>query len=99
LRRVFLIVYILLFSVFAQSQQAKQYTFTHFSTVNGLVSNSANAIMQDKDGFMWIATNNGLQRYDGNSFVTFQKGGTSLLPDDRIITIYKDKRDNIWLTF
>ena len=83
----------------ALGQRAKQYTFTHFSTVNGLVSNSANAIVQDKDGFMWIATDNGLQRYDGNSFITFQKGGKNQLPDDRIITIFKDEKQNIWLTF
>lgn len=38
---------------------------------NGLLSNSVNCFDQDSDGFMWVGTNRGLQRYDGYRFETF----------------------------
>lgn len=42
-----------------------------FTTVNGLPDNSINDIQKDQDGYLWIATNKGLSRFDGKNFVTF----------------------------
>lgn len=41
------------------------FRFRHFSVEDGLSSNSVRAIMQDKYGFLWIGTEEGLNRYDG----------------------------------
>ena len=41
--------------------------FRHFSVEDGLSSNSVRAIMQDKYGFLWIGTDEGLNRYDGTT--------------------------------
>lgn len=80
-------------------QQARQYSFKHFSTLNGLVSNSANAVVQDKEGFIWIATTHGLQRYDGNTFLTFKsvEGNAGAIPSSNIVSLYRDKKDKLWL--
>ena len=80
-------------------QRARQYSFKHFSTLNGLVSNSANAIVQDQEGFIWIATTHGLQRYDGNTFLTFKaaEGNAAAIPSSNIISLFKDKKDKLWL--
>ena len=43
----------------------------HISTRDGLPGNTINEITQDPDGFIWIATNNGLSRYDGHSTVNY----------------------------
>ncbi len=82
-----------------QGQQARQYSFKHFSTLNGLVSNSANAIAQDKDGFIWIATTHGLQRYDGNTFLTFKalEGAPTTIPTTNIVSLFTDSKSNLWL--
>ena len=61
-------------------------------TSDGLPSNSVRYMYQDSKGFLWFGTLNGLSRYDGNSFLTFQPGndGKPSLADNRIfnITVY-----------
>ena len=44
--------------------------FRHFSVEDGLSSNSVRALMQDKYGFLWIGTDEGLNRYDGTTVKT-----------------------------
>lgn len=81
------------------AQQARQYAFKHFSTLNGLVSNSVQAITQDKQGYIWMATTNGLQRYDGNAFLTFtsDENRPKSIPSNNIYHIFIDTRENLWL--
>jgi ligand-binding sensor domain-containing protein len=43
--------------------------FTHLTTNDGLSQGYVTAILQDRRGFMWYATRDGLNRYDGNAFV------------------------------
>ena len=45
--------------------------FDHLTTLNGLSSNKVNAILQDREGFYWVATTNGLNRYDGSRFKVY----------------------------
>lgn len=47
------------------------YIFNRFSRNEGLNTNNVNCVWQDKKGFLWIGTENGIQRYDGRKFVTF----------------------------
>lgn len=60
------------------AQQAK-YTLRHYTSENGLPQNSVATIVQDRDGFIWLTTYNGLVRFDGQSFVTFNKSTLGLL--------------------
>lgn len=78
---------------------ARQYVFTRFSTFNGLSSNLVNNLVQDRRGYMWLATPNGLQRYDGNKFTTFkhQHRNPQTLPDDNVGRVYMDKQDRLWI--
>ena len=43
-------------------------------TSDGLPSNSVRCMFQDSKGFLWLGTLDGLTRYDGNTFLTYQKG-------------------------
>ena len=52
--------------------QARQFVFTHFNSTRGLASNYVNNIIQDQKGYIWLATANGLQRYDGIKFSTYR---------------------------
>lgn len=49
------------------------YALRHYTSEDGLPQNSVNSITQDRDGFIWVTTNMGLARFDGQSFVTFGK--------------------------
>ena len=48
--------------------QYRSMMFDRFTIENGLSNNSVNNILQTHDGFLWIATKDGLNRYDGQSF-------------------------------
>ena len=81
------------------AQQAREYSFKHFSVASGLAANTVSSVAQDADGYIWIATTNGLQRYDGNSFITFKssENDTTSIPSNHISSLYKDKQNNLWL--
>ncbi|MBO9683922.1 MAG: hypothetical protein J7502_14865, partial [Flavisolibacter sp.] len=97
--RSFALVVFLFLSFATLAQQARQYAFRHFTTMNGLASNGTGAVLQDKDGYIWIGTQNGLQRYDGNNFITFRHriSDPSSIPSDYIAFMYQDGKGNLWL--
>ncbi len=78
---------------------ARQYIFTRFSTFNGLAANLINNLVQDRKGYIWLATPNGLQRFDGNKFTTFkhQHSNPHTMPDDNVALVYFDKSDRLWV--
>lgn len=61
---------VLLVSSFCASGQ--QYSFLHYKAENGLSYNSVMCVLQDRQGFMWFATRDGLNRYDGYRFKVFR---------------------------
>ncbi|MBT2591278.1 histidine kinase [Pedobacter sp. ISL-68] len=66
----------------------------HYNTKNGLASNNCYYILQDKKGFIWIATDNGLSRFDGTNFQNFTiEDG---LPDTQILQMKEDKDGRLW---
>ena len=75
------------------------YNFTHFTEETGLISYQVNATAQDLEGYIWIATNEGLQRYDGIRYKTFRPipNDTTSLPAKSIIQLLIDKNNNLWL--
>ena len=54
------------------AQETRQYSFTHYGANEGLASNEGRAVLHDDYGFVWVGTNNGLQRYDGSRFITLR---------------------------
>lgn len=80
----------------AQQMQAR---LDHYSTTNGLTSNSISDIIQDRFGFMWIATWNGLNRFDGYNFQNYATGKASGIKNfhNRILDLQTDLQGNIWM--
>jgi len=72
---------------------------SHFSMRDGLTSNAISDIAADKYGYVWLATYNGLCRYDGYSFYNYVTGMKSGIPDfhNRILQIRPDTDGNIWM--
>ena len=74
-------------------------SFENITTANGLIQNSALSIIQDKSGFMWIGTADGLTRYDGKKFVYYKhhNDDSTSLSDNFISELYQDKHGRIWI--
>jgi len=74
----------------AQGQEA---TFWQLSDEEGLPSMTVYEILQDDLGYIWMGTENGIYRYDGQSFKSFSD---PLLKDNTILKVRKDKWNRIW---
>lgn len=74
--------------------------FEHYSSENGLSHNYISQILQDRDGYIWISTWYGLNRFDGNRFVnyTVQPGDYSNLSHNRILSLCEDAAGYLWVT-
>jgi signal transduction histidine kinase/ligand-binding sensor domain-containing protein len=84
----------------ARSQTtAPDYLFFHLDVSDGLASNFVNEVIQDHEGFWWIATNNGLQRFDGKRFTTFfpERGPGYLPGTEQINAIFEDRQNFLWI--
>lgn len=81
------------------SAQPSQIKFTSLTSRDGLLSNSVNAILKDKYGLMWIATDDGLNKFDGTNFTVYrhQAGDSASLRANEILALYEDKAGNIWI--
>lgn len=67
---------------------------THFTVKDGLPSNHVYDVLEDKDGFMWFATNRGVSRYNGETFKNYTiKDG---LQNNDIWLLEKDHKNRIW---
>ncbi|HEX2534176.1 MAG TPA: two-component regulator propeller domain-containing protein [Chitinophagaceae bacterium] len=99
LRTTILLLFLCCLCTTGRAQQARQYAFTHFTTANGLASNIVRNVVQDDQGFIWVATINGLQRYDGHTFLTFHTTSRNRtgLSTDNIAFIFLDRKKNLWI--
>ena len=75
------------------------FRFEHLSTQNGLSHNSVIEIVQDRQGFMWFGTLNGLDRYDGYRFTAYRPvpGDSTSLCHNVINALYEDSRGILWI--
>lgn len=83
----------------ASSLFSNTYTFRNYQMENGLSQNSVWSIIQDKDGFMWFGTKDGLNRFDGVNFKIFRKNNTdnSSLGNNFVRAIKEDSKGRFWI--
>ena len=81
------------------SAQVRSLNFDFIATDKGLSQNTIHCILQDKQGFMWFGTEDGLDRYDGYNFTVFKNDPReqNSIPDNFIWTIYEDNSGTIWV--
>ena len=65
---------------------------------DGLPVNSINSIIQDRVGYIWAATFDGLVRFDGIRFTVFNSANSEQLPSNRIIELREARDGSLWLT-
>jgi len=73
--------------------------FNRLTTENGLSNNNVFDIIQDKSGFLWFATDDGLNRFDGYDFKVFRRDpeNENSLSDNSVWALREDKKGNIWI--
>jgi signal transduction histidine kinase/ligand-binding sensor domain-containing protein/DNA-binding response OmpR family regulator len=89
----------LLLSISASVCAGETLRFEWISDRDGLSQNTVRCIMQDSQGFIWLGTINGLNRYNGKEFIVMysEKNPFASLPDNRIRHITEDGHGYIWI--
>ncbi|MBB4078611.1 signal transduction histidine kinase/ligand-binding sensor domain-containing protein/DNA-binding response OmpR family regulator [Lewinella aquimaris] len=90
---------IILVSVLRLSAQDAPGYFEYLTSENGLTENHVNAIHQDKQGYLWFGTFDGLNRYDGYEVVTYKPdpNRSNTLSGLLIFAMSSDLHGNIWI--
>lgn len=81
----------------ASGGPAPQYVHEVWTVEDGLPVNSINDLIQTRDGYLWLATFDGLVRFDGVRFTVFNTGNATGLPSNRIIDLHEATDGSLWM--
>lgn len=100
MRRTFLIILFIICGLSAFSQQSYNRKVLKYSFKNGLSYGFITGIVQDDYGFMWFATEDGLNRFDGINFKVFKHNSANpfSLPSNYLDLMFKDPQGDIWVS-
>lgn len=80
-----------------QPQSIYDYDIKQWTSVDGLSNNSVRALTQDRQGYLWIGTLTGLNRFDGNKFEVFTSQNSRHLVSNAITRLLTDSQGYIWI--
>ncbi len=83
---------LLLFPVLLHSQT---YPFTNYGVQDGLAESNVSAIVQDKAGYFWLASESGISKFDGKNFINYTTENG--LSDNNVACLLVDAKGNLWL--
>ena len=89
----FSVLFLTLFMLLSKANAQVAFDMTHLDSSVGLSGGSVTSIVQDKQGFIWIGTKRGLNRYDGHTFTTFETG----LASKDISGLLVDNKGDLWI--
>jgi len=97
-KRINLFISILLLGL-PVNLKAQSILFNHLTTNNGLSNNYVSDIIQDNTGFLWFATDDGLNRFDGYEFKVYRniQDNKNSISDNTVLSFAKDKKGNLWI--
>jgi len=81
----------------APDKDVLRYGHAVFRTENGLPQNTVRAILQTRDGYLWLATDEGLARFDGQRFTVFDKQNTDAIKSNNIQVLHEDRQGSLWI--
>jgi len=96
---IILFLIVLTHAIYSSTNLKSSLQFQHFTSKDGLAQNSVTAILQDKKGFIWLGTQNGLNKFNGYDFQTFRVNinNSNSISSDFILCLYEDKEGLIWI--
>jgi ligand-binding sensor domain-containing protein len=77
-------------------RRVTQYAQTHFAARDGMPHGMASAIVQTSDGYLWVASQEGLSRFDGAAFTNFDHRGTEGVPSNAFTALAVDAAGTLW---
>lgn len=93
----YIIIFFLFFgwchSIFSQSP----YTFKRLTMADGMVSNYIVDIIQDKQGYIWMASESGLCKFDGKDFTIYNIGNSAIGSNAQNALYYNETDNTIWV--
>ena len=94
--KTLLLLLVLTYLPFSYSQPIR---FQHLTNADGLSQSEAYTILEDSRGFMWIGTQDGLNKYDGYNATIFNtnKNNPNSIPNNTIRSLKEDRFGNIWI--
>jgi len=99
LRGSIVLILLILLNISPILSQTKALQFEHYTIEQGLAQNSAFCILQDRMGFIWVGTEQGLNRFDGYDFKVykFQYNNPNSLSNSYVNSIYEDAAGVFWI--
>jgi ligand-binding sensor domain-containing protein len=79
------------------SRAIDQYSHQVWRTDNGLPQNSIQAILQTRDGYLWLATQEGLARFDGVQFHVFDRANTAAFASNHVQALFESRDGSLWV--
>ncbi|MCE7062324.1 two-component regulator propeller domain-containing protein [Dyadobacter sp. CY343] len=98
MKKLLVILCCLFYGLTSLGQDAPYY-FKNYTVSDGLSGNATTDIIQDKKGFIWVASRNGLNRFDGNSFKIFRskEEDSTSLGSNSVFSLYEDGNEKLWI--
>ena len=92
-------IILFLFLIISSFPQTEEYIFKQFTDADGLSQSTIFSMLQDKEGYLWLGTIDGLNRYDGYEFRVYvnNPNDTTSISDNFISTLFEDSEGNIWI--
>lgn len=99
LMRFIILFFVFVFSFLGVFGQYEAMTFHNLTTGMGLSHGDIKCFCQDHDGFLWIGTADGLNKFDGIGFTVYKndKKDSTSIPYNYVNCIYEDKQNNLWI--
>ncbi len=99
MRRILFIIFVFSFLLSRISLSQLDLNFDHITIDDGLSQSTIHAIIQDKEGFMWFGTYDGLNKYDGYKFTVFKNNpkDKKSVAEGYINCLFEDKQGRIWI--
>lgn len=86
-------------NLFAASLSAKEFNVEHYYREQGLSQASVQALLNDSQGYLWVGTVDGLNKFDGYNFEVYKNNTqvTGTLSNNKILSLFEDNQNNIWI--
>ncbi len=94
-----LVCWLLILVAFVGGAKASPtYQFDVWQTDEGLPQSTVTSIVQTRDGYLWLGTQNGLVRFDGVSFKVFKEDNTLAIKNNRFVKLFLDREGTLWVS-
>ena len=80
------------------SKDLRQYMLRTWTSEQGLPQDTVRAMLQTRDGFLWIGTRGGLARFDGAGFVLYKAGEPNSIPSESVTGLAEDRTGGLWIS-